>query len=269
MLWNILRKNGITGNFLNIIKSIYDNVLSIVKCANGATEFFTCPNGLKQGCILNHMLFSLLVQEITNEIRSRGGYGIQLTPDIVELSILLFADAIVLIADTVFKLQKKLDVLYEVATKLGLIVNIDKSKVLVFRKGGRLASIEKWHVGGKRLEVVTEYNYLGFLFSNKLNTNAMLKQVSSKANTVFCRITRLSNNFNNMSFTVLCKIFDAQIQPILLYGSKLWGLDDISIIESIHIFSLKKIPNVPLFTPNIMVYGDTDRYELRINSVIR
>ena len=64
----------------------------------------------------------------------------------------------------------KLDVLYEVATKLGFIVNIDKSKVLVFRKGGHLAGIEKWHVGVKKLDVVTEYNYLGFLFSTKLNT---------------------------------------------------------------------------------------------------
>ena len=80
------------------------------------------------------MLFSLLVQEITNELRSRGCYGILVTPDIIELSILLFADDIVLIADTVFELQNKLDVLYEVATKLGLIVNIDKSKVVVFRK---------------------------------------------------------------------------------------------------------------------------------------
>ena len=134
MLWNILRKNGITCNFLNIIKNIYDYVLSSVKYANGTTEFFTCPNGLKQGCILSPMLFSLLAQDITNEIRNRGGYDIQLTPDIVELSILLFADDIVLIAETVFELQNKLDVLYEVATKLGLIVNIVKSKVVVFRK---------------------------------------------------------------------------------------------------------------------------------------
>ena len=121
------------------------------------------------------MWFSLLVQEITNEIRNCGGYGIQLTPDMVELSRLLFAGDIVLFADKVFELQKKLDVLYEVATKLGLIVNTYKSKVLVFRKGGRLAGIEKWHVGGKRLEVVTEYNYLGFLSSTKLNTNVILK----------------------------------------------------------------------------------------------
>ena len=46
---------------------------------------------------------------------------------------------------------------------------------------------------------------------------------------------------NNMSFTVLCAIFDTQIQPILLYGFELWSLDDMSIIESVHIFSLKKI----------------------------
>ena len=123
--------------------------------------------------------------------------------------------------------------------------------------------------GGGKLEVVTEYNYLGLLFSTKLNTNVMLRQVFSKAKSAFCRITRLSNNLNNMSFIVLCEIFDAQIQTILLYGSELWGLDDISIIESVHIFSLKKILNVPLFTPNIMVYGDTGRYQLRINSVLR
>ena len=203
------------------------------------------------------MLFSLLVQEITNEIRNRGGYGIQLTPGMVELCIFLFADDIVLIAETLFELQQKLDVLFEDATKLGIIVNIDKSKVLVFRKGSRLAGIAKWHVGGKKLEVVTEYNYLGFLFSTKLNTNVMLKQLSSKAKSAFCRITRWSNNLNNMSYTVLCKISDAQIQPILLYGSELWGLNGMSIIESVHIFSLKNILNGPLFTPNIMVCGDT------------
>ena len=69
----------INGNFFNIIKNIYENVLSSVKYSNGNAEFFTCPTGLKQGCILSPMLFSLLIREITNDIRNRGGYGIQLT----------------------------------------------------------------------------------------------------------------------------------------------------------------------------------------------
>ena len=131
------------------------------------------------------MLFSLLVQKIINKIRNRGEYGIQLTPDIVELSILLFADDIVLIADTLFELQKKLDVVYEVATKLCLIVNINKLKVLVFRKGGRLAGIEKWNTGWKKLEVVTEYNYLGFLFSTKLKQMLCWNKYLQKQNRLF------------------------------------------------------------------------------------
>ena len=45
---------------------------------------------------------------------------------------MLFADDIVLIADTVFELQNKLDVLYEVTTKLGIIVNINNSKVMIW-----------------------------------------------------------------------------------------------------------------------------------------
>ena len=184
-----MRKNSICGIFFNIRKSIYENVLSSVKYANDNTEFFTCPNGLKQGCILSPMLFSLLVQEITNELRSRGGYGILVTPDIIELSILLFADDIVLIADTVFELQTKLDVLYEVATKLGLIVNIDKSKVVVFRKGGRLAGIEKWHVGGGKLEVVAEYNYLSFFILNQIKYKCYVETVIFKS-----KISFLSDN---------------------------------------------------------------------------
>ena len=151
-------------------------------------------------------------------IRNRGGYGIQLTPDIIELSILLFADDIVLIADTVYELQKKLELLYEVATKLGLIVNIDKSKVLVFRKGGRLVGIEKGLVGGKKLEVVTEYNYryLGCFILNLIKYKCYVETSIFKSKISFCRITRLSNNLKNMSFTVLCEIFDAQ-NPILWF----------------------------------------------------
>ena len=84
---------------LTMIKSIYNIVLSCVRC----------PYGVKQGCILSPILFSLLVQEITNEIHRRGGYGIQLFPDLAEVGILLFADDIVLIADSVFELRKKLD----------------------------------------------------------------------------------------------------------------------------------------------------------------
>ena len=65
-LWNVFQKNGINGKMLTMMKSIYNIVLSCVRCPYGKTFFFDCPNGVKQGCILSPILFSLLVQEITN-----------------------------------------------------------------------------------------------------------------------------------------------------------------------------------------------------------
>ena len=51
---------------------------------------------------------------------------------------------------------------------------------MVFRKGGFLASTEKWHLDGKVLEIVNEYNYLGFVFTTKMSLNKGVHALASK-----------------------------------------------------------------------------------------
>ena len=60
------------------------------------------------------------------------------------------------LASTVMGLQNQLNVLFVAAERLCLTVNLDKSKVIVFRKGGFLAAKEKWFLGGAVLEVVNK-----------------------------------------------------------------------------------------------------------------
>ena len=63
------------------------------------------------------------------------------------------------------------------ADNLGLSVDTQKSKVMICRIGGRIAAHDKWFIGGERLEVVKEYNYLGKIFSSKLSSStAVIKQ---------------------------------------------------------------------------------------------
>ena len=64
-------------------------------------------------------------------------------------------------------------------------------------------------------------------------------------------------------------MFDAQIQPIVLYGSEIWGLQRVDVIEEVHTLACKRFLNVPLKTPNKCVYGDLGRYPLFVNSCIR
>jgi len=77
-------------------------------------------------------LLFLFINELTKDIES-GKHGIQLAPDLIELLILLFADDVVLLSDSDIGLQTQLNVLYNTAKRLDLIVNLDKPNILVFK----------------------------------------------------------------------------------------------------------------------------------------
>lgn len=72
-----------------------------------------------------------------------------------------------------------------------------------------------------------------------------------------------------MDLSVFFKLFDAQVKPMLLYASEVWGITQYKVIEAVHLFACKKLLNVSPRTPNTMVYGETGRYPLYIDSTIR
>ena len=84
-------------------------------------------------------MFSLLINELYTKLSENDIRGIQLFPDIVEIFLLMFADDIALISDTVIGLQMQLNCLHQFCITSKLVVNIDKTKVLVFKRGGQLA----------------------------------------------------------------------------------------------------------------------------------
>ena len=76
-LWLILKKNGIRGKLYKAVKSMYD-VKARVRVGSDLTEAFMCSRGLKQGDSCSPVLFSLLLNEIANEIVLKGKHGITL-----------------------------------------------------------------------------------------------------------------------------------------------------------------------------------------------
>ena len=69
--------------------------------------------------------------------------------------------------------------------------------------------------------------------------------------------------------SVISKIFDMQVQPIILYGAEIWGVSNCEKIEKIHLYMLKSFLNVTYRTPNLMIYGDTGRFPMYIQATIR
>ncbi len=83
--------------------------------------------------------------------------------------LLLYADDAVIMSDTPDGLQHILNNLYDYSVKWKLTVNTEKTKVMVFRKGGKLPANLKFYYNGEELDIVNNFVYLGVVFSYSLS----------------------------------------------------------------------------------------------------
>jgi len=136
ILWYKLIKLGIRGKLLNIIRSMYSIVKSRVKYDNEVSDSFTCMVGVRQGESLSPFLFAMYLNDMEEYLLTNYYDGISL--DTLKLFIIVYADDIVLFSESETGLQKGLDLLKEYCDQWKLTVNTQKTKVMVFKKGGRL-----------------------------------------------------------------------------------------------------------------------------------
>ena len=145
------------------------------------SDFFKCHLGVKRGCLLSPLIFSLLISEVANFIRKNGKHGIQLIPGQDEIFLLLFADDIVSLFSTPTGLQNQINSLEKASSSLGLVVNLEKTKVMVFRKGGHIAATEEWFYRHTEIEIVNSYRYRGYTLTTKLSSHVACREYSNKA----------------------------------------------------------------------------------------
>jgi hypothetical protein len=262
-------KEGVRGKFFGALKVMYESLVSCVRVNHELSDICECPVGVRQGCVLSPTLFSLFINQLANYISENGVHGVQLLPNLLELFILLFADDVALISTTPGGLQAQLNSLKLCCDKLKLTVNKDKTKVMVFRKGGFLGDREKWFFEGSPIEVVNKYCYLGFTFTTMLSFNLGTSHLVAKGKKAVYLICQAFQNCREMSPETFFRIFDSKVQSILLYSSEIWGYQRLECIEKVHMLACKRFLGVPLKTPNKMVYGELGRFPLYINSTVR
>ena len=117
------------------------------------SEFFDSNVGLLQGEVISPFLFSLFINDLEIYLHENPNATISL--DQLSLYLLLFADDAVIFSESVEGLQTSLDSLESYCKKWNLQVNISKTKIMVFRKGGNLRQNEKWTYAGENIEIVS------------------------------------------------------------------------------------------------------------------
>ena len=84
-----------------MIKSMYENIMSRVKCNNELSEEFSCCLGVRQSECLSPFLFAMFVNDIEDFFYVHGAEGVDIT--VFKSFLLLYADDITFFSETTGK----------------------------------------------------------------------------------------------------------------------------------------------------------------------
>lgn len=172
----------------------------------------------------------------------------------------MYADDIVILADNPQKLQAMIRNLEKYCNAWNLTVNISKSKIMVFRRGGRLGRNEKWSFNGSTVEVVSEYEYLGVKFTPQMSFSKCIAERSLKAKkSAFGAWKDLMFN-DTISFNVKNSTIKAVARSVQVYSAQVFGYSYSDQINKLQCSLLKSILRLPDCTPSYAIYLETKEY---------
>ena len=260
-LWTKLVKQGISGKMLKIIKSLYDNIKMCIKFDGNLSHHFSSSSGLLQGEVMSPILYSLYVNDFEMSFIKGGCQSIDI--QMINLFILMYADDTILIAETPEGLQKILDSLNCYCDEWNLTVNVQKTKIMVFRNGGVIRANESWTFQDESIEIVNQFSYLGVNVNYNGKFNLTQKHIAEQGRKALFAINS-TFKLCNFNIETKCAIFDTYINSILSYGAEVWGFHKAPDVEKVHLSYLKKILGVKRSCSNALVYFELGRYPLSV-----
>ncbi|XP_071653873.1 uncharacterized protein [Temnothorax longispinosus] len=101
---------------------------------------------------------------------------------------LAYADDVVLMAEDEDQMRSMLERLEGYLSRKRLELNVGKTKIMRFRKGGGRDSKRRWRWEGKELGEVKEFQYLGYMFQRNGGQEAQVRERIKKAPAVMGKV---------------------------------------------------------------------------------
>ena len=182
------------------MQAIYSNTENCVRVNGYESDWFDVTCGLKQECLLSPVLFSLNINDLAKEIKFLNK-GVHIGES--KVSILLYPDDIIFLAESEEDLQLMLNCLNQWCARWQLVVNGLKSNVVHFRCASRKRSDFNFSGGDISLDVVSQNRYLGVILTEHLDYAVTVKSVSQVASRAFGSLVCKFKHFGGFS---LCDI---------------------------------------------------------------
>ena len=132
-MWESLRRRGIEEGTIKIILVLYKNSTNKVRAHNYESTEFITKIGLKQGCVLSLLLFSIVLDDALRSCKGKcesmflGFWRMKA----IQLQDMLFADDLVIVVKTKEKLQNNVNKYQKELSAINMEININKSKTMI------------------------------------------------------------------------------------------------------------------------------------------
>ena len=146
---------GIPDHQTCLLRHLYAGQEATVRTGHGTTDWFQIGKGVRQGCVLSPGLFNLYAEYI---MRNAGLEEAQAGIKIARRNInnFRYADDTTIMAESEEELKSLLMKVKEESEKVGLKLNIQKTKVMAF------GSITSWKIiNGETVERVADFIFPG------------------------------------------------------------------------------------------------------------
>ena len=275
-LYYKLLRSGISSKFVNLVIGLYTGTTNYIKIGNKISKEFTSNIGLRQGCNLSPTLFNIFTNDLPQMLLHSQMDPISISGE--KIPILMYADDIIILSQSEKGLQIALNHLSAYCFKWKLIININKTKIIVFNS--RNCKNKTFMINGKKVEIVDNYTYLGIVFTPSGKFKKSIDVLITKANKAWHKIWCKFNIWNGTPPNLLLKLFTSFVQPVLLYGAEIWGsfmcrkseklkLSDIiynpkNQCEKFHIKICKQILGIGPKSSNISALLELGRFPISI-----
>ena len=137
-----------------LLRNLYAGQEATVRTGHGATDWFQIGKGVLQGYILSPCLFNFYAEYIMrNAGLEEAQAGIKTAGR--NINNLRYADDTTLMAESKEELKSLLMKVKEESEKVGLELNIQKTKIMAF------SPITSWQIVGETMETVTDFIFRG------------------------------------------------------------------------------------------------------------
>lgn len=254
LLWKHLFKLGLSTHLINVVKSLYDKARVKIRTDNGYgfTDEVDMSIGLMQGLGISPLLYILFISDLVEYLKQNGVNGVTVDSTFRMIA-LMYADDLVLLAESDEEMQNMLNVFHRYCQEKQLVVNVDKTKIMIFRRKGRVSKKYKFTMGRDTLEIVSQYIYLGVLFTAQACFRENAKRVVNKTSSATSVVNSIWAKSRTHCWEAKQTVYKAMVKSVLMYAAEVWGARYVEQLEMAQVRYFKYMFLWPRNTPNYMV----------------